>query len=269
MSSVASTDVGRASARPDGLKPVLHFRPLALPVEHGGWGILLEPLALAMLVAPSRAGALVGAAAFFGFLARHPLKLALQDLVRGHAFARTTWCWVFAGWYSVLATYSIAFAVSQSSARILVPFAMVAPLAIVTMIQDARRKGRSIVPEVCGAIAMSSTAASVGIAAGLSYPAAFTLMALIAARSVPSIFFVHALLGRANKWIAMAFHALALAYGLFVGTPGAIAAYFVLFARAAWGVTHEAPRAKVIGWREIAWGVVTIALLAITPPIAR
>ena len=253
MTSLASTE------RP----AAINFRPLALPVEHGGWGILLEPLALAMLVAPSRAGALVGAAAFFGFLARHPLKLALQDLVRGHAFARTRWCWVFAGWYSALATYSIAFAISQSSTRILIPFAMVAPLAIVTMIQDARRKGRSIVPEVCGAIAMSSTAASAGIAAGLSYSAAFTLMALIAARSIPTIFFVHALLGRANKMVAMTLHVLALAYGFFVGTPGAIAAYSVLFVRAAWGVTHEAARAKVIGWREIAWGITTVALLGV------
>jgi hypothetical protein len=246
----------------------VNFRPLALPVEHGGWGILLEPLALAMLVAPSRAGALVAVAAFFGFLARHPLKLAMQDLVRGHSFARTMWCWIFAAWYAVLATYSLAFAISQSSARIM-PFAVVAPLAIVMMVQEARRRGRSLVPEIAGAIAMSSTAAAIGIAAGLSYAAAFTLMALIAMRSVPTIVYVHTLLGRANATIALVLHALALGFGVYVGTPGAIAAYAALFSRAVWGLTHKAPRAKVIGWREIAWGVVTIALLALTPPILR
>lgn len=256
MASVASTERAATPAS-------INFRPLALPVEHGGWGILLEPLALAMLIAPSRAGALVGVAAFFGFLARHPLKLAMQDLVRGHAFARTMWCWIFAGWYGVLATYSVALAVWQSHIEILAPFAVVAPLAIVMLVQDARRKGRSLGPEIAGAIAMSSTAASIGIASGLSYPAAFTLMALIAARSIPTIFFVHALLGRANAMFAMSLHALAVAYGIYIGTAGAIVAFAMLFCRAAWGLTHPAPRAKVIGWREIAWGIATIALLAL------
>jgi hypothetical protein len=37
----------------------------------------------------------------------------------------------------------------------------------------------------------------------------------------------------------------------------------VLLIRAVWGVTHEPPRAKTIGWREIAYGAVTVALVAI------
>jgi hypothetical protein len=39
------------------------LRPLALPSEHGGWGILLEPIAIGLLVAGSWSGVLVGAAA--------------------------------------------------------------------------------------------------------------------------------------------------------------------------------------------------------------
>jgi hypothetical protein len=35
----------------------LNLKSVALPVEHGGWGMLGEPLLLALLVAPSWAGA--------------------------------------------------------------------------------------------------------------------------------------------------------------------------------------------------------------------
>jgi len=243
--------------------------PLALPVEHGGWGILLEPLALGLLVAPSRGGALIAVAAFFAFLARHPLKLAMQDAMRGHSFARTMWCWVFVAWYGVLGAYSLTFAVAQSSLRILAPMLLVAPLAIVMLVYDAKRRGRSLLPEAAGAIAMASSAASIAIAAGQSYAFAFTLMAMMAMRSVPSIFYVRSLLGRTSATIVVALHALAFGFGAWVGTPGAVAAYLALFARAAWGLAHDAPPAKIIGWREIAWGVVTIGLFALTPPIGR
>src|SRR5947209_15528656 len=59
--------------------PMPLLRPLALPTEHGGWGFLLEPLVLAMIVAPSWCGALICAAGVCGLLTRQPLKLAMQD----------------------------------------------------------------------------------------------------------------------------------------------------------------------------------------------
>src|ERR1044071_4882431 len=68
------------------------LRPLALPAEHGGWGFLFEPMLLGILVAPSWNGALVGTATLFAFLARHPLKLALHDAMRGRSYPRTAYC---------------------------------------------------------------------------------------------------------------------------------------------------------------------------------
>jgi hypothetical protein len=35
-------------------------RLVALPAEHGGWGLLLEPIALGLAVAPSLAGTFLG-----------------------------------------------------------------------------------------------------------------------------------------------------------------------------------------------------------------
>jgi hypothetical protein len=67
-----------APALPSRAAPV-RLRSLALPVEHGGWGLLGEPLVLGLAIAPSWAGAGVGLFAAFAFLARHPLKLAAAD----------------------------------------------------------------------------------------------------------------------------------------------------------------------------------------------
>ena len=50
---------------PDGIS----LRSVALPVEHGGWGMLGEPLLLGLFIAPSWAGLGVALGALGGFLA--------------------------------------------------------------------------------------------------------------------------------------------------------------------------------------------------------
>ena len=50
----------------------VRLRPLALPVEHGGWGLVFEPIVLGMLLAPSLVGLFISVAATGLFLARHP-----------------------------------------------------------------------------------------------------------------------------------------------------------------------------------------------------
>ena len=79
---------GRMSAIPQAAPPV-RLRSLALPAEHGSWGFLLEPIALALLLCPTRAGAWLAVAAACAFLARHPLKLVLGDRRRGSVAPRT------------------------------------------------------------------------------------------------------------------------------------------------------------------------------------
>ena len=41
------------------------LRAVAVPSEHGGWGLTAEPVLLGLIVAPSAAGACLGAAACF------------------------------------------------------------------------------------------------------------------------------------------------------------------------------------------------------------
>src|SRR5947209_5867668 len=56
----------------------VRLRPVALPVEHGGWGFSLEPVALGLLVAPSLLGLFLSVTTLAAFLARHPLKIAMS-----------------------------------------------------------------------------------------------------------------------------------------------------------------------------------------------
>src|SRR5512132_2442191 len=67
----------------------VRLRTVALPVEHGAWGLLLEPILLGLLLVPSLAGLLVSISATGAFLARHPFKLAMTDWHRQRVTRRT------------------------------------------------------------------------------------------------------------------------------------------------------------------------------------
>jgi hypothetical protein len=241
----------------------LKLRPLALPTEHGGWGILLEPVALGLLVAPSLAGLMIAVAALLAFLARQPLKLAMQDGLRRRVYPRTSWCCLFAVTYATFASLFFALALAGGGWHVAIPFAAVSPLALVMLLHDARNRSRGAVPEIAGAIAMASIAAAIPIAAGRSLSLAGTMMALILLRSIPSIVFVRALLGRGSKVLSLVLHACAVGIAAVIASPLAVVACVVLFLRALWGVTHAVPRAKTIGWREIAYGAVTVLSFAL------
>lgn len=234
------------------------LRPLALPNEHGGWGFLCEPIVLGLLVAPSWRGALLAVAAVFVFLARHPLKLALQDAVRGRSYPRTAWCRGIAAAYLFIAAIALTGAFTP---RILIPLAFAAPLAIIQVVYDARNRSRELLPEISGAMAMASVAAAIAIGGGMLSVIAYGLAGILIARFVPAIVYVRALLGRVPKWIAVALHIVAVAAIAAYAPPLAIVAMIVLLIRAIWGVTHESPRAKTIGWREIVYGAVTVVLV--------
>lgn len=236
------------------------LRPLALPSEHGGWGFLCEPILLGLLVAPSRPGALLAVAAVFGFLARHPLKLALQDAVRGRSYPRTPWCRALAAGYALIAAVTL---ISALTPGVFLPLALALPFAVIQAAYDARNRSRELLPELSGAVAMTGASAAIAIAGGMPPTAALGLAGILIARFVPAILYVRTLLGRSPAWIALTLHAAALAATAAYAPPFAIAAMFVLLVRAVWGVAHEPPRAKTIGWREIVYGAVTVVLVAI------
>jgi YwiC-like protein len=65
---------------------------VALPSEHGGWSLTLEPALLALLVAPNWSGLALAAVAAVAFVVRTPVKCVLVDRWRHRRLPRTGAC---------------------------------------------------------------------------------------------------------------------------------------------------------------------------------
>lgn len=173
------------------------LRAVAVPSEHGGWGLTLEPGILGLLVAPSTAGASLATAALFAFLARTPLKLALVDRRRRRRLDRTRVATrVAVIEISVIAGLVLLTAATAANPWWWVALAAAAPLFAVELWYDIRSRGRRLVPELCGAIAVASVAAAIVIAADDRWQLAVGLWIVVAARVATSIPHVRGLIMR-------------------------------------------------------------------------
>lgn len=254
----------------------VRLRPVALPVEHGGWGLALEPLALGLCVAPSVPGVLLAVATVTAFLTRHPLKIVAADRRRGRRFPRTLMAERFALGYATLALLSFTLALKTSSHVFLWPLLLAAPFAVVQLIYDAAGRSRELLPELSGATAMAAVATAVALAAGWQTAPALVLWLLLAAvRVVPSILYVRTRLqknhgARASVVPALGAHLSGCALAAALAWVGlapvlAFAAALLLLARAAFMLSPFCPQvsAKQVGFSEIGFGLVTILALVL------
>jgi hypothetical protein len=254
----------------------VRVRTVALPVEHGGWGLTLEPVLLGMLVAPTLAGLFISVATVGAFLARHPLKIVVGDRRRGRRFARTAVAERFATLYVLVAAAGLLFALATADGySFLWPLLFAAPLAAVQLFYDAKGDSRALWPELAGATALAGVATSIALAGGWSNAPAYGLWAVLAARTVTAILYVrarlHRLHGRHSSGApVIAEHAAALGViaalaRASVVPVSAVAALVVLLLRAVHGLAEDNPRVtgKRIGIREIVFGALTVALVAI------
>ena len=257
-------------AHPQGTR----IKTVALPVEHGGWGIALEPVALGLIVAPTLAGLCLAVATLGAFLARQPLKLLAADRRNKRRFPRTKIAQRFALLYGAVALSGLLVAVIASSDKqFLLPLLMAAPLAMVQLIADAKGKSRALWPELAGSTAMASVAAALGLAGGWTWLESLGLWAVLVARVVPTILYVRARLQRLHGKEAaatpvIAAHLAALVFILWlVGLKAlpalAAGALIILLLRAFFGFSTGRPRtAKSIGISELCFGALTV--LAVT-----
>jgi hypothetical protein len=252
------------------------LRPLTLPVEHGGWGFLFEPIVIALLAAPSVAAVCLAGAAVAAFLARQPLKVALDDWLRRRSVSRTAWARAIAAAYLLTATLLLV-AATRVSARPLWPLAIVvAPLAAITLWFDARGESRRLLPELAGAIALGAVAGAAGLADGWPGLLALSLWVSALVRVLPAIVTVRERVRRlhgetADIWTVANAHALAVVAAMVAVTAQAmptavpvIALYLAL--RAGWDLRPGAPpaRAAAIGLRELVTGLVAAGAIGAT-----
>jgi hypothetical protein len=248
------------------------WRSVAIPSEHGGWGLTLEPVLLGLLVAPSGAGMALGVAAFTAFLLRTPAKLIAVDVRRGRWLDRTRRARRVAIAETVLLVSSLAVAVALSGWSWLVPVLIAGPLIAIEFAFDIRSRGRRLIPELCGAIGISAAAASIVIAAGQGGGLAAGVWLVLAARAVGAIPFVRVQIvrlrrGRGPVWqsdIAQAV-SLAVAAGAVLAEQrmlaGALGVAGLAGAQCVW-VRRPPMPAKQIGLRQMGMGLALVVVTA-------
>ncbi|MGZ5435948.1 MAG: YwiC-like family protein [Pyrinomonadaceae bacterium] len=170
----------------------VRLRPIALPVEHGGWSLLLEPVALGLLLAPSPTGILISVAAVGLFLARHPYKLAVRDWQTGRRGRRALLAERFALLYLLVALLAGSLAVKTGGIAFLLPLTFAVPIAIAQLALDSVGRSRSLIAELAGAAATGSLATAVALSGGWPRATALALWVIMAARSVPTILYLRA-----------------------------------------------------------------------------
>lgn len=255
--------------------PRAALKRVALPIEHGAWGFLLEPALLGLVLAASGAGVALAFVALCTLLLQTPVSLVAADARRGKVYPRTRLARRVAAGYALawLAGLVAAWALAGGIGWVL-PAAFALPLAAVQLRYDARNRARELVPEAAGAVAMGALAACIAIAAGWALTPALALWGLLALRAVPAIVYVRARLrlergAPVSPVATWALHAAALAVGVVAWASGSLAwpvvvAYALLAARAGWGLSRwrRPVAAKVVGFGEIGYGVATVLLLA-------
>ncbi len=251
------------------------MRPIALPTEHGGWGMLGAPILLGLWVAPSPAGVWLGLSALGAFLTRQPLKLALADWRRGKRSLRTVWAERFGLLYGALTLLAFLVAWNVSAHPFWAPLLVAAPLAIIQFRFDLLKQSRALTAELCGAAALSVLTSSIAQAGGWAIGPALLLALLLALQAVTAIVYVGARLRLARGAPArrapihlLHLAALGTVSGLawFDLTPWLSVAAFALLALRAWlGLLPRSLKTPtpLVGVQELGFSLLTVAAIAI------
>lgn len=236
------------------MQPTVNLRSVALPTEHGGWSLTLEPVVLGLMVEPSWAGAALGAVVLLGFLARTPLKLVLVDRMRGRSLARTRLAGRLAAGELAAAALLLGLAMGIAEAAFWWPLVASVPLIGLELWYDMRSRSRRMVPELAGSVGVSSIAAAIALAGGRSTAVAVGLWCVAGARAVAAIPFVRLQLRRLKHQ----------PYARFVSDIAQGAAVVAVVVAA---VAESAPVAAVVVIVLMALAHVTLAYLPV-PPVA-
>ena len=248
------------------------LRTVAIPTEHGGWSLTLEPILLGLLAAWSWPGAALGAAAMLAFVARTPLKLVLVDRWRGRWLPRTTVAARVAAVELLALAALVAVAVLEADARFWWPLLAAAPLVAIELWFDMRSRSRRLLPELAGTVGIGSVAAAIALADSAETGLAVGLWVVVAARAGAAIPYARTQVFRARSrpyelWHsdlaqALAVVAVTIAWVAEVVPLAAVIAIMVI-ALFNVGAVRSAPRpAKIIGLQQMFFGLAVVGVTA-------
>ena len=158
------------------------LRGIALPNEHGAWGMLFEPLVAGAAVAFSVSALWISLAVIAAFLLRQPLKVLMLGLMSGrstpHAAAAYKYLYLYATIFVIAGAGALAF----SPPAVFLPLIIAAPLAAIPIYFDAIGKSRNLFPELAGSVAINSSAAMIALAGGWTLAGSVALWAILSLR---------------------------------------------------------------------------------------
>jgi len=249
------------------------FRAVAVPREHGGWGLTLEPGLLGLLLIPGVAGLCLAAAALAGFLARTPLRLVLVDHHRGRSLERTRMARrVLTGELVVFAALVTA-AFELAKGQFWIPALVAGPFVITAFWFEMRSRGRRLIPELAGAVGVCSVVTMVVLADGGGARLAVGAWLVLGARAATSIPHVRVMIARlhgrpqptALTAVADAAAVVAAAAAVFLDHAlivGCAAVVLVMIIQRASG-RGSVPRPAALGVRQMTMGFAVVTATAI------
>lgn len=254
-----------------GARPRL--RSVALPVEHGGWAFLLEPVLLGLLVVPSWAGFWLSLSALGVFLIHQPLRTAAKDFVKGKQYVRTRWAIGFVFLYGGLVLIGFVLALLTSDFVFWPPLVLAVPFALAQLWFESRNRGKELLPELSGAVALLAVASTIALAGGWELYQSLALWIILAARTVGSIIYIRARLRLVRGGIIdpkpviwthiTGFILIILLVFLRLAPWLAALMMLALLARAAYGLTRasQTVRPQIIGFQELGFGLLYVIVI--------
>ncbi len=250
-------------------------RQVALPVEHGGWSFLFEPIIAGLAISFSVTGVWIALMMVGAFMLRRPLAVYASQAAAGRTNEYRSLAAKFSFAFSVPFIAGFAGSVMSADPAHLIPLAILPPLALYQLYCDVYRQNRRLLPEIAGAVAMSASAASIILAGTSDRRLAAAVWFFLAARLIASIIYVRNRLylekGKQFSFAIPVFvHELGLLGVAVLAVAGelpylALAAFVVLTIRAMYGLSryHTPAKAMRIGVMEVAFGVMSLAALLV------
>jgi hypothetical protein len=250
-------------------KRTIKLKSIALPNEHGSWGFLFEPLLAGLLIAPSFSALWISLLVIGAFLTRQPLKILLSDLIAKRRLQQTVDSFKFVMLFGVVFIIGLGGSLFSAQSSVFLPFLLVLPLGIFQIYCDVFKKSRQLIPEITGAIAISSTIAVTALAGGLSASIAYSLWIVFVARLIPSIHYVRNRLRlekskEFSKFNVIFSHIISLGIVILLSFNNLIPKlplimFIVLLIRAIWGLSPYRKKVKAmkIGIGEVIYGTLT------------
>lgn len=249
------------------------FRAVAVPREHGGWGLTFEPGLLGLLLIPGIAGLCLAVAALVGFLARTPLRLILVDHHRGRLLERTRIARLVLAGEMVVFAALVTTAFELAKGQFWIPALVAGPFVMTAFWFEMRSRGRRLVPELAGAVGVCSVVTMVVLANGGGARLAVGAWLVLGARAATSIPYVRGMVarlhGRAQPIALCAVADAAALVALVAATildraliVGCVAVLLVITIQRASG-RGSVPRPAVIGARQMTMGFAVVAAVAI------